>query len=490
MQVGQRLVAQGVRVTLATVDHLYAKIVRSSQQQLSSSGTHTAHNHFQLLGIKDGLPPDFDRDTWTEFLQNSIDYGLLESALELVESLASQGHPITCIVSDFFLRWASSLAEQAAVPEFILWPQCASVFSIYLHVDAIIASGYDPFEANVPATASRETPMTLITCVPGLPMGIHPGDLPLEYRFFGKAGVDWIRGVLSDRFKCMGKAMGVIGNSFEALEPEVLGALTLEFQKGIPHPNYGNCWPKSIRLVGPLLPMTEGKVGGVGGDAVSGASSFWAEEVDECREWLDLQPSASVILVAFGSISTMNVEQVQELALGLAGSGERCLWVIRENAIKGGSEAESSVQLEEVLPKGFLEKRKQGVCKVVRWAPQAMVLSHPAVGGFFSHCGWNSTLESLCSGVPLLGWPWFMDQVTNCWLASQVWKVGLTLERDQNNQASRAQVERGVRQLMSGALASSLRARARQLSDLAHQALLLNHNFLSFVDDIRNLPLV
>ncbi|KAI5074574.1 hypothetical protein GOP47_0010535 [Adiantum capillus-veneris] len=111
-------------------------------------------------------------------------------------------------------------------------------------------------------------------------MGIHPGDMPLEYRFFGKAGVDWIRGVLSDRFKCMGKAMGVIGNSFEALEPEVLGALTLELEKGILHPNYGNCWPKSIRLVGPLLPMTEAK--GVAGHAawrLRHLCGFW-EHID------------------------------------------------------------------------------------------------------------------------------------------------------------------------------------------------------------------
>lgn len=493
MQLGKRLAAvQGVRVTVAIIEHMHAKILRAQQLAL---GSYQLSDNFQLLGIKDGLPEDFDRENWNADLQNVVDKTLAVGALELLHSLSSQGRPVTCIVGDFFLRWTCSLAKKASVPEFIFWPQCLSSFSMYLHVDAIISSGYDPYDGNVRATASRETPMDLINCIPGLPMSIHPGDLPFECPF-GKNALEWMRDVLRDRFNCMREAHGVIANSFEELEPEVFNALTRKFlQEGTPHAQHKNCWPsRPIKLVGPLVPRAIVSKSEGYGDVVSGGS-LWKEEVEDCRQWLDSQPAASVLFVAFGSIMSISVTQVKELALGLAASGQKILWVIREKAISnkvveflpnsGPTEAET-VTLEEALPHGFLELNQHN-CKVVRWAPQAMVLSHPSVGGFFSHCGWNSTLESLCCGVPLLGWPWLMDQATNCWLASHVWKVGLTLERDEDNLASKEKVERGVRQLMEGPLTTSLRARAGEIRDLARTAAQRSDGVLSLVEDIREI---
>ncbi|KAI5058664.1 hypothetical protein GOP47_0026834 [Adiantum capillus-veneris] len=483
MQLGIRLAAQGVQITMAVPEHVHAKLVHGQQQQMATD------NNLQIVGIKHGLPPHLTMREKKE----DFDFSMEEGALELVHALASQGRPVTCIVGDFFLHWTSSLAARASLPEFVFWPQCASVLSIYLNVDAIVAAGYDPFKGNVRATAPSENTGLETICIPGLPLPIHPADMPFEFPF--EDGLLWIQKMLADRLSRMGESQGVICNSFEALEADALKALTLRFQSAKPHPLYGRCWPRSgsMRLVGPLVPRAA-----FGGESCAEEArvSLWREEVEACKEWLDLQPASSVLFVAFGSMTPITVSQVRELALGLAATGQRFLWVLREHAIRPEKMGEpghgpghgppppppmEAMALEAVLPQGFLEQNRH-VCKLVRWAPQALVLSHPAVGGFFSHCGWNSTLESICSGVPILGWPSMNDQFTNCWLATHVWKMGLTLDRNQENHASRDDVERAVRQLMEGPLSTSMRARAKELGHLARK---YHSASSSIVEDMR-----
>jgi UDP:flavonoid glycosyltransferase YjiC (YdhE family) len=140
---------------------------------------------------------------------------------------------------------------------------------------------------------------------------------------------------------------------------------------------------------------------------------FWHTEDATCMSFLDTQPRGSVVYVAFGSISIMTAEQVHELALGLQASGRPFLWVVRpEQAGK--------------LPVGFaddVDGSEKG--KVVGWAPQEQVLGHPSVGCFVTHCGWNSTLEGIRNGLPMLCWPYFLDQVTNQTYICDIWKVGL-----------------------------------------------------------------
>jgi UDP:flavonoid glycosyltransferase YjiC (YdhE family) len=140
---------------------------------------------------------------------------------------------------------------------------------------------------------------------------------------------------------------------------------------------------------------------------------FWHTEDATCMSFLDTQPRGSVVYVAFGSISIMTAEQVHELALGLQASGRPFLWVVRpEQAGKLPVEFADDVDGSE---KG----------KVVGWAPQEQVLGHPSVGCFVTHCGWNSTLEGIRNGLPMLCWPYFLDQVTNQTYICDIWKVGL-----------------------------------------------------------------
>eukprot|EP00250_Pteridium_aquilinum_P002614 c12838_g1_i1 orf=65-1573(+) len=473
MELGKRLASLGLRVTLVTTTHVHAKIVRA--QRASPHPISKRHVNFTLIGVPDGLPTLFNRDLITKELSQAIDGNLEDRVLELVHTLASQGHPVTCIVADFFLHWTPSLARRTCLPEFVLWPQCASVFSIFFHMDVLISAGYDPFDTS-DTLAPRPDPMDIVSCIPGLPPHIRYADLPFDGPLW-TLGKEWQRKLLRIRFSHLGEAQGLIMNSFEALEPEVCKALTGELQQLIM--DAPNISPRRLQFVGPLMPL-EGEGSG---------ASLWEEEVEECKRWLDRQPPLSVVLVAFGSMAMMTcIKQAQELARGLSASGQRFLWVFRKDSIKHAHQEDpiKHVELEDALPHGFLEKTKD-VGKVVRWAPQAWVLSHPSIGGFFSHCGWNSILESINFGVPILAWPSFMDQITNTRLVSHVWKMGLALECDANNQTTRDAIEKGVRELMEGPHSKDMRACAIKLKKLAKEDVRSSHQLLSFVNDIYKL---
>ncbi|KAG6436224.1 hypothetical protein SASPL_101109 [Salvia splendens] len=144
------------------------------------------------------------------------------------------------------------------------------------------------------------------------------------------------------------------------------------------------------------------------------------EEAAFCLSWLHKRPPNSVIYVSLGSVATINQEELREMARGLAKSGHPFLWVVRPSLLNGSSDSIKS------LPEDFKDLvPERGWC----WtAPQRKVLEHPAVGGFFSHCGWNSTLESLCGGVPMICRPCFADQMVNARYLTHVWRVGVELE--------------------------------------------------------------
>lgn len=166
--------------------------------------------------------------------------------------------------------------------------------------------------------------------------------------------------------------------------------------------------------IGPLLASNR---------LTSSAGHLWKPEPD-CLEWLDQQPIRSVIYIAFGSVTMFNRAQFQELALGLEKADRPFLWVVRpgiSSGLEGGD-----------FPEGFLDRvSNQG--KMVQWAPQQEVLSHGSIACFVSHCGWNSTVESVSNGVPILCWPYFADQFINQSYICDIWKVGLRLEHDSSS---------------------------------------------------------
>ena len=190
----------------------------------------------------------------------------------------------------------------------------------------------------------------------------------------------------------------------------------------------------------------------------------------ECLLWLDSQPSKNVVFLCFGGAGSFSVEQLKEIAIGLERSGHRFLWVVRIQ--NSNSRNSNCVDVSDVFPEGFLERTKErGMVIVEGWAPQVEVLSHEAVGGFVTHCGWNSVLEAVCAGVPMVAWPLYAEQKMNRVVLVEEIKVALTVKESEGGFVSAEELEERVKELMDSQTGRAVRERVMAMRDSAKAAL-------------------
>lgn len=200
----------------------------------------------------------------------------------------------------------------------------------------------------------------------------------------------------------------------------------------------------------------------------------------ECLEWLDRQPESSVVYVSFGSTCVLPLEQIEQLAAGLKSSGQRFIWVLRD-ADRG--DIFSDGETRELLP-GF-EKEVEGMGMVVRgWAPQLDILAHAATGAFMSHCGWNSCMESLSMGVPVLAWPMHSDQPMNAMMLIEYLKVGFPVREwaRRKDTVTAAEVAEAVKKVTVYDEGKEVKRKVKKLSEEIRGALRADLN--SFVAHI------
>jgi len=258
------------------------------------------------------------------------------------------------------------------------------------------------------------------------------------------------------------KSNGIIANTFEDLEPKALKAII-----------DGACVPDSptppVYSIGPLIAHSEEPA------ADDGNKGDRAPE-DECLSWLDSQPSRSVVFLCFGSRGTFSVAQVKEIAHGLERSGQRFLWVLkkplRDEKAKQTQNYTADFDLEGVLPEGFLERTKDRGMVVKTWAPQVGVLRKESIGGFVTHCGWNSVLEAVVAGVPMVAWPLYAEQHLNRNVLVNDMKMAINLEqREDDGFVSGDELERRVRELMESEQGRELREKSWKMREIALAAL-------------------
>lgn len=233
-------------------------------------------------------------------------------------------------------------------------------------------------------------------------------------------------------------ASAVILNTFYALEHEVVDALSQMFPP--------------IYTVGPLHQLTKQFQDN---DLKFIESNLWKEE-PECLRWLDSKEPNSVVYVNFGSITVMTSQQLNEFAWGLANSNKTFLWIIRADLVSGEG---------AILPPQFVEETKERGM-LAGWCAQEQVLRHPAVGGFLTHNGWNSTIESVSAGVPMICWPFFAEQQTNCRYSCNEWGIGMEI----NSDVKRDEIKRLVKELMEGEKGKALKKKAMEWKALAEEA--------------------
>ncbi|MED6223012.1 Zeatin O-glucosyltransferase [Stylosanthes scabra] len=190
-----------------------------------------------------------------------------------------------------------------------------------------------------------------------------------------------------------------------------------------------------------------------------------------CMDWLDEQEENSVLYVSFGTTTAFTEEQIMELAIGLEQSKQKFIWVLRD-ADKGDVFNNDGKSRKVEVPVGY-EGRVKGMAMVVRdWAPQLDILGHPATGGFMSHCGWNSCMESITMGVPIAAWPMHSDQPRNRVLITEVLRIGVVVKDWSNRDevVAASEVEEAVRRLMATEEGKVMRERATMLKCAIHKS--------------------
>jgi hypothetical protein len=275
----------------------------------------------------------------------------------------------------------------------------------------------------------------VIDWIPGM-KGIRVRDLPRYARWKDPNDCVFNHNMESTEKAC--KASAIIVHSFDALEQEVLNALYSMFPRVYP--------------IGPLQlllnQVPEDDLNSIG-------CNLWKEE-PECLQWLDSKKPNSVVYVNFGSIVVMNKEQLIEFGMGLSESNHSFVWIIRPDMVIGQSAIFPAEFMEETKERGF----------IANWCPQEEVLNHPSTGGFITHCGWGSTIESISSGVPMLCCPFLGDQQTNCRYTCNEWGIGMEIDNDIN----RENVKTLVRELMEGEKGKKMKKQAMEWKKLAEEA--------------------
>ncbi|KAL5571658.1 hypothetical protein UlMin_021255 [Ulmus minor] len=358
---------------------------------------------------------------------------LLSPLREVIKSLKASSK-LVALVLDPFGAEAFRVAKEFDILSYIFFPGSAMVLWFSLELPNLGKTVLGEFR-------DMKEPIKLPGCVP-----VQGRDL-----------MDPVQDQSDDAYKMVlnqSKSFhfvdGIMLNSFLEFEEGAIQALLKEEPAGKP----------AVYPVGPLI-----RIG----------MTNPVEESCECLNWLDNQPSKSVLFVSFGSGGTLSCDQIKELAFGLELSGQRFLWVVRSPNNEKSNASYLSVESFEdpfpFLPKGFVEKVKGRGLVVPSWAPQAQVLSHGSTGGFLSHCGWNSILESVVHGVPLIVWPLYAEQKMNAVIVTESVKVALRPKESGNEVVSCEEVSRVVGSLMEGEEGKRIRKTMEELKEAAAKTL-------------------
>ncbi|KAK9286788.1 hypothetical protein L1049_015193 [Liquidambar formosana] len=410
---------RGFHITFVHTEFNHQRLVKSRGPD-SLKG----FDDFQFETISDGLPVTNQRGILDlPTLCVAMPKGGLLSFRDLITKLiaSSDVPPVTCIVSDGVMSFTLEVAEEFGIPETMFFTPSACGMLGYLHFEELIARGYFPLkDESCLSNGYLDTP---IDWIPGMRM-IQLKDLPTFIRTTNRDDIMFNYNLesVNNSFK----AKGIILNTFDDLEQEVLDAVKTKFP--------------SLYTIGPLS-LLQGRLTSQSNlDSIG--SNLWKEDLG-CLDWLDKRNPKSVIYVNFGSLIIMTPQQLSEFALGLANSKYPFLWVIRPDLVAGGTKIISKDYMEEIEDRGL----------ILDWCPQEKVLGHPSVGGFLTHCGWNSTLESISAGVPMICWPFFAEQQMNCFYSCSEWGVGMEIDTD----VKREKVEELLRELMVGKRGKEIR---------------------------------
>ncbi|KAM7489171.1 hypothetical protein LguiB_026655 [Lonicera macranthoides] len=442
LRFAKRLIKMGVEVTFSTSQSAINSIAKTKTDTTIPQGL-TLSPFFD--GYENGLQPGVDVEHYISEVKN---HGSQHIA-ELITTSATKGKPFAQMVYTTLISWAGQVAHRLRMPCTLLWIQSATIFDIYYYYfngygDIISKSNNDPSTSiqlpGLPLFTSHDLPSFLLSS------NIYNFALPAF-----KEHLDIIKEETNPN---------ILVNTFDALEFEFL-RISEKFK---------------LKAIGPLMPSAflDGKDPSdksVGGDLFQKSRNY--------IEWLDSKTKSAVVYISFGSISVLSSKQIEEIGQALFQSRRPFLWVIREDKNRAKKQEDKMNFSNDLKELGM----------IVPWCSQVEVLSHKSVGCFVTHCGWNSTLESVTCGVPMVAFPQWTDQATNAKLIEDVWRTGVRVKPNEEGIVERSEMKECIEMVMGdGERGDDVRKNAKKWKDLAKEAVeeggSSHLNLKSFVNEI------
>ncbi|KAI5433221.1 hypothetical protein KIW84_020485, partial [Lathyrus oleraceus] len=383
----------------------------------------------------------------------------VKQAVSNLTAEEQQHGPLAAFVVDMFCTTMIDVAKEFSVPALIFFTSGVASLGLMLHLHTLFER--DNFDST---QLLQMNELAVPSFANSVPINSFPSFMiEKEWESFFKSYVEGLK-----------KPDGIIVNSFEELESHAVRSF-------FSHPDLAAL---PIYPVGPLL-NPEPKTKNTG-------------DSDDIIKWLDNQPLSSVVFLCFGTRGFFYADQIQEIAHAIENSGVRFLWSLRKPSPNGIMSLPSDYPLSDLvslLPEGFLDRTSE-IGKVIGWAPQTQILAHPATGGFVSHCGWNSTLESIYFGVPIAAWPLYAEQQVNAFELVCELKLGVEIALDyrvqfngeHNYVVTAEKIERGIKSVLSED--GELRKKVKEMSEKSRKTLSergFSYTYLgSLVDYIMN----
>nr|UMX47356.1 UDP-glycosyltransferases UGT73CB5 [Aralia elata] len=431
VEIGRLIAARGgVNITIITTPH-NANLFRSSVDQDINSGHQISIHELKFPSTEVGLPEGIEN--FSAITSTDMSAKVFEGIMRLrkpMEDLIRNLSP-DCIFSDMFYPWTVELAEELKIPRLMFY--LSSFFYCCLKHSLKLYAPHDKVQSD-----------TESFLIPHLPDTIEMKRSQLEDYVKGKSRL----GVLINAINDSGlKTYGIVHPTFYELEPAYAD-------------HYIKIKPAKFWGILPLFQFFK--------ELKAPRSN---DSQHNCLSWLDSQKPNSVVLLCFGSMVRFPDAQLTEIALALEVSTHPFIWAVRKS--------EESRE-ESWLPAGFEKRMMEGnKGMIVRgWAPQVKILAHPATGAFMTHCGWNSVLEAVAAGVPLITWPLFAEQFWNEKLI-EVLKIGVGVGAEVWNPTfeitcppvGRDKIEKAFSKLMGGSEESQkIRQKVKEMAAMAKGA--------------------
>ncbi|KAL4557274.1 hypothetical protein LXL04_035447 [Taraxacum kok-saghyz] len=446
LKLAQLLHHKGLQITFINTDFIHNRL-------LKSGGVHSldGSDGFQFASFPDGIPRTSEDDEGTHLLFHYLYTHFSTPFLDLATNLPT---PPTLIISDGFMSvFTIDAAKKLGIPIMLYWTFSACSFMGFYQAHSLMEKGIIPLKDESYLTNGYlDTIIDWIPGMEGIQLKYFPSNVwttnPDDIIF--KLCIDVTQNAHNVSYNFI--------HTFDALETSLVNALS----SMIPH----------VYTVGPmqllLNQVPAGEEAGKAENSKVNVYSLWKEEA-ECLKWLESKEPKSVIYVNYGSTTIMSLQDLVQFGCGLANSNHYFLWIIRSGVIAGES-AVFPPELEDSIKKrGF----------IASWCPQEKVLDHPSIGGFLTHCGWGSMIESLSAGVPMICWPYLWDQITNCRFACKEWEVGLEMGKE----VKMEEVSKLVKELM-GEEGRKIRAKALEWKEKARAATAPDGSSFKNVDKI------